>query len=72
MKISYDRKTDVLLVELSKSKIAYAEEAGPMIIHFTKDRKPVLIEILDGSDFLVALTKATVKAGEEEIVDLAV
>ncbi|MBI3609664.1 MAG: DUF2283 domain-containing protein [Nitrospirae bacterium] len=58
MKINYDRKTDILLIELSKNRIAYAEEAGPIIIHFTKSRKPVLLEILDGSDFLMALTKA--------------
>jgi uncharacterized protein YuzE len=38
--------------------IDYAEEAGSIIIHFTKDGKPVLIEILDASELLMAVIKA--------------
>ena len=34
MKIKYDRDVDILMIELSDEKIDYAEEAGPMIIHF--------------------------------------
>ncbi len=43
---------DALLIELSDKKIDYAEE-GQMIIHFSKDGKPVLLEILDAKDFIL-------------------
>ncbi|GIU70808.1 MAG: hypothetical protein KatS3mg003_0287 [Candidatus Nitrosocaldaceae archaeon] len=43
MKAKYDRDEDVLLLELSNGKIDHAEEYDNMIIHFTKDKKPVLM-----------------------------
>jgi len=52
MRISYNREEDVLIIEVSEEGIDYAEEVGPMIVHFTKEGKPVLVEILDASDFL--------------------
>lgn len=54
---SYDREVDVITREISDGDIDHAEEAGPMIIHLTEDNKPVLIEILDASDFLASRTK---------------
>jgi uncharacterized protein YuzE len=60
MKISYDRESDILLLDQGEKGdiIDYAEEAGSIIIHFTKDGKPVLIEILDASELLMAVIKA--------------
>jgi uncharacterized protein YuzE len=60
MKISYDRESDILLIDQGEKGdiIDYAEEAGSIIIHFTKDGKPVLIEILDASELLMAVIKA--------------
>ncbi len=69
MKIKYDREVDILMIELSDEKIDYAEEAGPMIIHF-KDNKPVLIEILDASEFLAELTKISMKSTGREAVEV--
>ncbi len=69
MKIRYDREVDILLIEFSDEKIEYAEEAGHMIIHFTKDNKPVLIEILDASEFLSELTKISMKATSRELIE---
>ena len=37
MRVSYDRDTDILMIEISDENVDYAEEAGPMIIHFSKD-----------------------------------
>jgi uncharacterized protein YuzE len=54
MKIKYDRDADILTMEFSDEGIDHAEEAGPLIIHLTDDNKPVLIEILDASEFLAA------------------
>lgn len=69
MKIKYDREVDILLIELSKDKIDYAEEAGNMIIHFSSKNKPVLIEILDASEFLSKLTKISMKSQSRETVE---
>ncbi len=62
MKISYDREEDILMVETAPGKIDYAEEMGPIIVHFNKDDKPVLLEILNASDFLSMATKSSIKA----------
>jgi len=61
MRIKYNREDDVLLIEFSNEEIDYAEVAGNMIIHFSKDGKPVLLEILDASEFLVEVLKASMK-----------
>ncbi len=69
MRISYDRDADILMIEISDEDIDYAEEAGPMIIHFSKDGKPVLIEILDASEFLAEITKISMKAKSKELIE---
>lgn len=51
-KISYEQDADVLVVEVSKKPIEYAEMIGNIIVHFTKDNNPVLLEILEASKFL--------------------
>ncbi len=69
MKVSYNREKDIMLLEISaKRKIDYAEEAEPVIVHFPRDRHPVLLEILDASEFLVAATKASVAPGKSHLV----
>lgn len=51
-KISYSKDVDALLVELSEDPIAYAEQAGQVILHYSEDEKLVLVEILDFRRFL--------------------
>ncbi len=36
MKVKYSRGEDILLIEVSDEPIEYAEEVGPIIVHFTK------------------------------------
>jgi len=72
MKVSYNRVDDVLLLEVSDEGIEYAEEVGPLIIHFTKAGKPVLVEILDASDVLTELTRVSVKARDRELAEVAI
>ena len=53
IKIKYDDEADVLNWEVSKTaKIDYASEMGNVIVHFTKNNIPVLVEILEASKFL--------------------
>jgi uncharacterized protein YuzE len=46
-KIRYSKDVDVLLIELSDDAIAYAEDEGQVILHYSNNEKLVLIEILD-------------------------
>jgi len=71
MKISYNRDEDIMLLEVSQEKIDFAEEMGPIIVHFTKERKPVLLEILDASEFISIAAKSTMRAKNSEMVELS-
>lgn len=51
-KISYSKDVDALLVELSQEPVAYAEEEGQVILHYSPDDKLVLVEILDFRRFM--------------------
>jgi hypothetical protein len=50
--ISYSKDVDALLIELSNEPIAYAEDEGEVILHYSSDNKLVLIEILDFRRFV--------------------
>ena len=52
MRVRYDREEDILMVKVSDESIDYAEKVNSVIIHFTRDKKPVLFEIMDASEFL--------------------
>ncbi len=70
MRIGYDREKDILLIEVSRKPIDHAEELGPLIVHFSRQGHPVLLEVLDASDFLSAATKVTARAKTEQLVPL--
>lgn len=70
MKISYNREQDILMHEISEEPIDYAEEVGNIIVHFTKKGKPVLLEVLDASEFLAETTKITMRSSDETPVEV--
>ncbi len=51
-KIRYSKDVDTLLIELSDDGIAYAEDEGRVILHYSNNEKLVLIEILDFKQFM--------------------
>lgn len=51
-RILYEAEDDVLNIWLSDKHFDYAEDEGGVIIHYTKNKEPVYIEILDASRFL--------------------
>ncbi|NCO15563.1 DUF2283 domain-containing protein [Candidatus Wolfebacteria bacterium] len=51
-KISYEPEADVLMWEIADKPIDFAKEIGNIVVHFTKNNIPVLIEILEASKFL--------------------
>jgi uncharacterized protein YuzE len=67
MRIRYSRDEDMLIIEFSDEKIDYAEEMGPIIVHFTEDGKPVMLEILDASEFIAEISKIAMRAKDEPI-----
>jgi len=52
MKVKYSPEVDILMYEVSKAAIDHTEEVGDIIVHYSKRRKPVLLEILNASSFL--------------------
>lgn len=70
MRVRYKRKEDILTIQVSKGPIDHAEEAGPIIAHFSTDDRLVLLAILEASDFLAHLTKATMKAEGRGAVEM--
>ena len=52
VKISYEPEADVLMWEITNKPINFAKEVGNVIVHFTKNNMPVLIEVLEASKFL--------------------
>ncbi|HWF62670.1 MAG TPA: DUF2283 domain-containing protein [Nitrospira sp.] len=53
MKVQYNRGDDVLTIHLSDGMIDHAEETDGIIVHFSPDDHPVLLEVLEASDFPV-------------------
>ncbi len=52
MKVKYDKKEDIMSVWFSDKPVDYAEQSKSMIMHFSKDNKPVLMEVLNATEFL--------------------
>ncbi len=63
-KIKYSKDVDALLIEISDKDIDYAEEQGQIIVHFSKEGEPVLIEILDAKEFLLKTLTSIVEEKE--------
>ncbi|MBU2100670.1 DUF2283 domain-containing protein [Candidatus Micrarchaeota archaeon] len=58
MKYKYDKQTDIMIIELSTEKPDFAEQEGDIITHYTKENKPVEIEILNASKTTIDMLKA--------------
>jgi uncharacterized protein YuzE len=68
MKIKYDRETDVMMMELDQTAVIdHAEHRGNVIVHVDADDRPVLIEILDASNFLAGSLRASMSAETVEV-----
>ena len=51
-KIRYSPDVDAMLIEISDDQIAYAEDEGNMILHYSSSGELVLIEILNVKQFM--------------------
>ena len=50
--MQYDAEANILSWELNNDPIDHCLELGNFIIHLSKNKKPVLIEILNASKFV--------------------
>jgi len=58
-KINYEPEADVLTYEITNQPIDYAKEVGDIVVHFTKNNIPVLVEILEATKFLKKAERLT-------------
>jgi hypothetical protein len=63
-KIRYSKDVDVLLVELSDEPVDYAEESGPVVVHFSSQGRPVLLEIFNAREFVMGSLSSLVRETE--------
>jgi hypothetical protein len=61
-KMTYDAQDDILMVWFSESDIYDAQMVGSTIMHVGPQGEPVLLEVLDASEFAGDLA-ATIQAG---------
>lgn len=61
MSAKYYKEDDLLVIKLSKKPYKLAEKVGSFIVHYTKDREPALLEILNASKLLKETSKALPK-----------
>ncbi len=71
MRIRYDRDEDILTFEVSQHQIDHAEEIGSMIVHFSEQGKPVLLEILDASEFIAEAARAMARSRGGEFTEVS-
>jgi len=64
IKTQYSDDVDALLIQFSEKAIDVAEERGPYILHYAADGDLVLLEVLNGRDFVME-TVASIFAGKE-------
>lgn len=70
-KISYEPEADVLSWEISNQPIDSAREVGNIVVHFTKKNMPVLVEILEASQFLSRAKNLISKKSKPRLKNLA-
>ena len=58
-RINYEPEADVLSYEITNQPIDYAKEVGNIVVHFTSNHIPVLVEILEATKFLKKAEKLT-------------
>ena len=71
MSAKYYKEDDLLVIKLSKKPYKVAEKIGSFIVHYSKDKEPVLLEILNASRLLKETSKALPKSVIRDIFSTA-
>lgn len=65
----YDLEANLISWEITKDPIDHALELGNFIIHLSKTKKPVLIEILNASKFVGQMDKIKLEGIKRQIME---
>lgn len=67
MKVKYYEDADLLSIRVSKKLFYDAVQEGDVIVHYTKNGEPVLIEILNAAKFLKDADKSLSRKIKQQI-----
>lgn len=67
MKVKYYEDADLLSLRISNKPYYDATKSGDVIVHYTKEGQPVLIEILNAAKFLKDTDKSLPKRFQKEL-----
>ncbi len=67
MKVKYYEDADLLSLRISKKKYYDATKSGDVIVHYTEEGEPVLIEILNAAKFLQKTDKSLPKNIQKKV-----
>lgn len=67
MKVKYYENADLLSLRISNKPYYDATKSGDVIVHYTKNGKPVLIEILNAAKFLKDTDKSLPERFQKEL-----
>ncbi len=71
MKTKYYEDADLLSLRISNTPYKYAKQDGDVIVHYSENKEPVLIEILNAAKFLKDTTRSLPKKIRDEISEQA-
>ncbi len=67
--MQYDAETNILSWEITKDPIDRCLELGNFIIHLSKGKKPVLIEVLNASKFVGQMDKIKLESIKKQMME---
>jgi len=67
--MQYDIEANLISWEITKDPIVSSLELGNFIIHLSKAKKPVLIEILNASKFVGQIDKIKLEVIKKQIME---
>ena len=67
--MQYDLEANIISWEITKDPINRAIELGNFIIHLSKTKKPVLIEILNASKFVGQMDKIKLEGIKKQVME---
>ena len=67
--MQYDADANLISWEMTRDPIDHCLELGNFIIHLSKNNKPVLIEILNGSKFVGQMDKIKLEGIKRQIME---
>lgn len=70
--LKYDPDSDVLMWETSKRDVDYATQVANVVVHFSKENIPVLVEILEATKFITETKRILGKLKTREVIGEAV